>query len=62
MDIAVDGRTVWTRWDPAAAAGQVHMAADVRADDVVPDAGGRIAVRVAALGDDDAILQAIEIE
>jgi hypothetical protein len=62
MNIEVNGRRVWTQWDPATAAGQPNMAADVRVEDVTPDAGGHIAVRVSAAGASDAILQGIEIE
>jgi hypothetical protein len=38
------------------------MAADLRVDDVTPDRAGRITIRISAAGDEEAILQAIEIE
>jgi len=50
------------QWDPALAAGQGNMAADVRVEDIAPDAAGNIAIRVQAAGGNDAILQAIEIQ
>ena len=62
MNIEVNGRPVRERWDPAAAAGQPNMAADVRVEDITPDAAGHITVRIIAAGANDAILQAIEIQ
>ena len=62
MDIEINGRRLWSSWDPATAAGQIGMAADLRAEDVAPDAQGRITIRVQAVGPNDAILQGIEIE
>jgi len=61
MDIEINGRLFWSSWDPATAAGQIGMAADLRAEDVAPDARGRIAICVQAVGPNDAILQGIEI-
>ncbi len=62
MDIAINGRTAWQSWDPGTAAGQVGMACDVRALNITPDKDGRVAICVRAVGDNDAILQAIEVE
>jgi hypothetical protein len=62
MDIEVAGRTIWKSWDPATAAEKPGMAADLRVDDVTPDRAGRITIRISAAGDEEAILQAIEIE
>ena len=62
MNVEINGRPVWEQWDPAAAAGQPNMAADLRVEDVAPDAAGCITVRIIAAGAKDAILQAIEIQ
>ncbi len=62
MNIEVNGRLVWKDWDPAVAAGQIAMAADIRVDDVIPDKDGHISVRVTSTGQNEAILQGIEIE
>ncbi len=62
MDIEVNGRIVWKSWDPATAAGCPGMAADIRVEDITPDKDGRIAIRLSAVGANDAILQGIEIE
>ena len=62
MHIDINGRRYWTSWDPAAAAGRVGMAMDIRADDITPDASGKITVVVVAAGAQDAILQGLEIE
>ena len=62
MDIEINGRRVWEGWDPATAAGQVAMAADVRVEHITPDAEGHIVIHVNASGDNEAILQGIEIE
>jgi hypothetical protein len=62
MDIEINGQRVREKWDPAAAAGQCKMAADLRLDDVAPNAAGQIVIRVRAAGDNDAILQGVEIE
>jgi hypothetical protein len=62
MDIAINGRLVRKRWDPASAAGRTGMAADLRVGNVTPDKNGYIAVGLRASGVNDAILQAIEIE
>ena len=40
MNIEVNGRPVWEQWDPAAAAGQPNMAADLRVEDIAPDRPG----------------------
>jgi len=62
MNIEINGRIVRERWDPAEAAGQTGMAADIRAEEVTPDKDNRINIRVVAVGENDAILQGIEIE
>jgi len=62
MDIEVNGARLWSSWDPATAAGQTGMAADLRCEDVAPDARGCITIRVKAADLNDAILQGIEIE
>ena len=46
----------------AAAAGQLGMACDLRELNVTPDQAGKITIRVRAVGENDAILQGIEIE
>ncbi len=62
LRIEVNGRVARDGWDPATAAGQVGMAADLRIEDVVPDKQGRITVRIVALGETGALLQAIEVK
>ena len=62
MRIEVNGRVVRDNWDPAQAAGQTGMAADIRTEDITPDKDNKITIRVSALGTNDAILQGIEIE
>jgi hypothetical protein len=62
MRVEVNGRAVRDGWDPAEAAGQTGMAADIRVEDIAPDKDGRIAIYVRATGANDAILQGIEIE
>ncbi len=62
MDITINGRLVRKSWDPAAAAGRIGMAADIRLDDITPDKEGHITIGFCATGANDAILQAIEIE
>jgi hypothetical protein len=62
MRIIVNGRVVRDEWDPAEAAGQIGMSADIRTENVAPDKDGRIAIAVEARGANDAILQGIEIE
>jgi hypothetical protein len=62
MNIEINGWRVWDRWDPAEAAGQTRMAADLRVEDIVPDKEGRIVIQASAAGEAEAILQAIEIE
>jgi hypothetical protein len=62
MDIEVNGKPVRSAWDPASAAGQICMAADIRVENVTPGADGIIAVRITSAGANDAILQGIEIE
>jgi malectin (di-glucose binding ER protein) len=62
MDIAINGRLVRKSWDPAAAAGRIGMAVDIRINNITPDKEGHIAISLHATGANEAILQAIEIE
>lgn len=62
MDIRINGRRLWQDWDPGADAGGPGAAIDLRAQGIVPDAGGAITVRLEATGCHPAILQGIEIE
>ncbi len=62
MRVEVYGRTVRDHWDPATAAGQTGMAADIRVEDISPDRNNQIVIGVHGLGPNDAILQGIEIE
>ncbi len=62
MDIEINGKLVRSNWDPAQAAGQIHMAADIRVEDITPDSAGLITISLKAVGANDAILQAIEVE
>ena len=62
MNIEINGRRFWSGWDPATAAGQLRMAADIRAEDITPNKDGLINIRITAAGANDAILQGIEIE
>ena len=48
MDIAINGRLLRKAWDPAAAAGCLAMAADLRVDDVTPDKDGHIVISLRA--------------
>ena len=61
MDIQINGQRVWKDWDPATAAGQLAMAADI-GEHIAPDATGQIVIQVSARGDEEAIPQGIEIE
>jgi hypothetical protein len=62
MNIEINGQLRWQGWDPATAAGQMGMAADLRTEDIAPDKDGYITIRITAMGANDAILQGIEIE
>ncbi len=62
MNIEINGRRFRTDWDPATAAGQLAMAADLRAPDITPDKDGFIVVRIVATGANDAILQGLALE
>jgi len=62
MNIEINGQTIRRNWDPAMAAGQVNMAADIRAENITPDQNGKILIVVDATGGNDAILQGIEVE
>ena len=50
MDIAINGRLVRKSWDPAAAAGSVAMAADLRMENITPDREGHIVIGLRATG------------
>ena len=62
MRITVNGRRLAENWDPATAAGQIGMAADLRVQDMTPDKDNRITIQLEATGANDAIVQGIEIE
>ena len=62
LNIDINGRPVRQSWDPAKAAGSVGMAADIREEDIAPGKDGYIAIRLSAAGNNEAILQGIEIE
>ncbi len=61
MDIEINGKVIWKSWDPGSAAGQVGMAIDLRAPNITPDKDGVIKIRLRAVGENDAILQGIEV-
>jgi hypothetical protein len=61
MDILINGRKIRESWDPAVTAGQTGMAIDLQLPDITPDNNGNIKIQLAATGENDAILQAIEI-
>lgn len=62
MDIEINGQFVRRSWDPATASGKPGRAAELRLEDVVPDQRGQITIKVTAVGEENAILQGIEIE
>jgi hypothetical protein len=62
MDIEINGNTIRKNWDPATAAGQVNTAADIRAENVAPGRDGKITIIIAAVANNDAIVQGIELE
>jgi hypothetical protein len=62
MTILINGRREGEQWDAALAAGQKNMAADLRVENIAPDAAGHIVVRILAAGTEEAMLQAIEIQ
>lgn len=62
MDIKINGRTCWSDWDPATAAEQLALAADLRVENIVPDHLGHINIIIQATGENNAILQGLEIE
>jgi hypothetical protein len=61
MHIDINGRRYWQAWDPGTAAGRIGMAMDLRVENIVPDRDGKITVVISAAGDNDAILQGLEI-
>ena len=62
MNIDVNGKRLKKSWDPGTASGGCGMAADVRMEDITPNASGQIVIHVSAAGTNEAILQGIEIE
>jgi hypothetical protein len=62
MDISVNGRLVRRGWDPAEAAGELAMATGIRIAEVTPGKDGCIRIGIVAAGENDAIIQAIEIQ
>lgn len=62
MNIVVNGQTIWKDWDPLTVAGEFGMAIDLRANNITPDKNGNITIRVDAAGENDAIIQGIEIQ
>jgi hypothetical protein len=62
MHIDINGQRYWQSWDPAAAAGCVGMAMDLRAENIVPDKDGKITLVITAAGENEAILQGLEID
>ena len=62
MNIEITGRRMREAWDPAEAAGELGMAADFQVEDVAPDKDGKIKIVLNAAGENDALLQGIEIE
>jgi hypothetical protein len=62
MDIEVNGRLFFKDFDPFAAACGACKSIDVRAEDITPDANGKITVCVKGKGANPAILQGIEIQ
>ncbi|MHB9037816.1 MAG: malectin domain-containing carbohydrate-binding protein [Armatimonadota bacterium] len=62
MNIDINGQRVREFWDPFKAAGEAGMAADFRVEDICPDKNGKIKIVVSAAGENDAILQGIEVE
>jgi len=62
MDISVNGQVVKQVWDPAEAAEELAMATGIRVEDVAPGKDGNICIRIVAVGENDAIIQAIEVQ
>jgi hypothetical protein len=62
MNVAVNGRVVKRGWDPAEAAGELAMATGIRIAEVTPGKDGCVCIRFVAAGENDAIIQAIEIQ
>jgi len=61
MDVFVNGRLFCRDFDPFTAAGGGCESIDVRAEDITPDANGKITVRIRGKGANPAILQGLEI-
>jgi hypothetical protein len=61
MHIDINGRRYWEAWDPGTAAGCLGMAMDLRAENIVPDKDGKITLVIAAAGENEAILQGLQI-
>ena len=62
MNVEVNGRVFYVDFDPFTAAGGKCKSIDIRAEDITPDSNGLITVLVKATGENDAILQGIEIQ
>lgn len=62
MNIEINGQCFWKNWDPSAEAEMVNMAMDLRAEAITPDSKGQIKVTISACGENDAILQGLEIK
>ena len=62
MDILINGRKVWKSWDPSTVAGQTGMAIDLQATGITPDHNGKVSIQIIAKGENDAIIQGIEIQ
>ncbi|MDQ1326887.1 MAG: Di-glucose binding within endoplasmic reticulum, partial [Candidatus Poribacteria bacterium] len=62
MNIEINGKLFWKAWDPATVAGQVGMAIDLRAENITPDKDGQIILVISSAGENEAILQGLEIE
>lgn len=61
LNIYLNKRLVRGKWDPAHAVGHVCMAADLRFEGISP-VDQHISIRIDAVGENPAVLQAIEIE
>lgn len=62
MDIFINGQVVKRAWDPAEAAGELAMATGIRVENVAPGKDGGISVIIVSAGENNAIIQAIEIQ
>jgi hypothetical protein len=62
MDIAVNGKVLMKDWDAVTWSGKTHMCADLRFEDIIPTPDGNITITLTAKGEEDAMIQGIEIE